>query len=320
MVAERLLVFTDGSVRGNPGPAGIGVVVADENGMPLKRFGEQLPPCTNNEAEYHALVRGLRECLRMGASHVEVYMDSDLVRLQVLGDYQVNAPHLQALCEQAQQLLQRFSAWRLERIESERNLAHTYANIASTQNRQRPHAARRGVHIDTQHNITKGGTETMKLVVTAQAQTLPEDVYVVALLAVEAQNGAYGEQLVWQLQVAEGEYEGATLKAWTNASTAVNSKAVKWASAFAGRPLRQGEEIDLLALVGKRARAVVNQKQATNGNIYARVTDILPLPQKRVQAQVAPRRVKDGMVAVPATAQGFYEDDYDPNDPFADAE
>jgi hypothetical protein len=101
----------------------------------------------------------------------------------------------------------------------------------------------------------------MKLVVTAQAQTLPEDVYVVALLAVEAQNGAYGEQLVWQLQVAEGEYEGATLKAWTNASTAVNSKAVKWASAFAGRPFRQGEEIDLLALVGKRARAVVNQKQ-----------------------------------------------------------
>jgi hypothetical protein len=102
----------------------------------------------------------------------------------------------------------------------------------------------------------------MKLVVTAQAQTLPEDVYVVALLAVEAQNGAYGEQFVWQLQVAEGEYEGSTLKAWTNASTAINSKAVKWASAFAGRPFRQGEEIDLLALVGKRARAVVNQKQA----------------------------------------------------------
>jgi len=158
----------------------------------------------------------------------------------------------------------------------------------------------------------------MKLVVTAQAQTLPEDVYVVALLAVEAHNGAYGEQLVWQLQVAEGEYEGAMLKAWTNASTAVNSKAVKWASAFAGRPLRQGEEIDLLALVGKRARAVVSQKQGQNGNTYARVTDILPLPPRRAQAPTQVR-VKDGMVAVPATSQGFYEDDYDPDDPFADA-
>jgi ribonuclease HI len=284
----HLLLFCDGSVRGNPGPAGIGVVVADANGMPLKRFGEQLPPCTNNEAEYHALVRGLRECLRLGASQVDVYMDSDLVRLQVLGDYQVNAPHLQALCEQARQLLQRFSAWRLERIESERNLAHTYANIASTQNRQRPQ-----VHIDTQHNITKGGSQTMKLVVTAQAQTLPEDVYVVALLAVEAQNGAYGEQLVWQLQVAEGEYEGATLKAWTNASTAVNSKAVKWASAFAGRPFRQGEEIDLLALVGKRARAVVSQKQGQNGNTYARVTDILPSKKERVPDDYDPFEEED---------------------------
>ena len=290
---SHLLLFTDGSVRGNPGPAGIGVVVADENGMPLKRFGEQLPPCTNNEAEYHALVRGLHECLRLGASQVDVYMDSDLVRLQVLGNYQVNAPHLQALCEQARQLLQRFSAWRLERIESERNLAHTYANIASTQNRQRPHAARRGVGIDTQHNITKGGTDTMKLVVTAQAQTLPEDVYAVKLLSIEEQEGAYGKQFTWKLEVADGEYEGTPLKAWTNASTAVNSKAVKWASAFAGRPLRAGEEIDLQALVGRRARAVVSQKLAQNGNTYARVTDILPSKKERVPDDYDPFEEED---------------------------
>ncbi len=274
MVAERLLLFTDGSVRGNPGPAGIGVVVADENGMPLKRFGEQLPPCTNNEAEYHALLRGLQECLRLGAGSVDVYMDSDLVRLQVLGDHQVNAPHLQALCEQVRELLQRFSHWTLQRIESERNLAHTYANIASTQNRQKPHAVRRGVAIDK--TLAQGGTDTMKLVVTAQTQTLPEDVYAVKLLSVEEQDGAYGKQLVWQLQVADGEYEGAMLKAWSNSTSALNSKTVKWASAFAGRPLRAGEEIDLLALVGRRARAVISQKQGQNGNTYARVTDILP--------------------------------------------
>jgi ribonuclease HI len=291
MVAERLLLFTDGSVRGNPGPAGIGVVVADENGMPLKRFGEQLPPCTNNEAEYHALVRGLHECLRLGASQVEVYMDSDLVRLQVLGDYQVNAPHLQALCEQARQLLQRFSAWRLERIESERNLAHTYANIASTQNRQRPHAARRGVAINTLH--TKRRDDAMKLVVTAQAQTLPEDVYAVKLLSVEEQDGAYGKQLVWQLQVAEGEYAGTTLKAWSNSTSALNSKTVKWASAFAGYPYRAGEEIDLQALVGKHARAVVSQKQGQNGNTYARVTDILPSKKERVPDDYDPFEEED---------------------------
>ena len=207
-------------------------------------------------------------------------MDSDLVRLQVLGNYQVNAPHLQALCEQARQLLQRFSAWRLERIESERNLAHTYANIASTQNRQRPHAVRRGVGINTLH--TEGGSETMKLVVTAQAQTLPEDVYDVELLSLEEQDGVYGKQFVWQLRVVDGEYAGTTLKAWSNSTSALNSKTVKWASAFAGHPYRAGEEMDLQALVGKRARAVVSQKQAQNGNTYARVTDILPAKPKTV--------------------------------------
>jgi len=291
MTTERFILFCDGSVRGNPGPAGIGVVVADENGMPLKRFGEQLPPCTNNEAEYHALVRGLHECLRLGASQVDVYMDSDLVRLQVLGNYQVNAPHLQALCEQARQLLQRFSAWRLERIESERNLAHTYANIASTQNRQRPHAVRRGVGINTLH--TKRRDDAMKLVVTAQAPTLPEDVYAVKLLSVEEQDGAYGKQLVWQLQVAEGEYAGTTLKAWSNSTSALNSKTVKWASAFAGYPYRAGEEIDLQALVGKRARAVVSQKQGQNGNTYARVTDILPSKKERVPDDYDPFEEED---------------------------
>ncbi|GIV17106.1 MAG: hypothetical protein KatS3mg022_2541 [Armatimonadota bacterium] len=154
----------------------------------------------------------------------------------------------------------------------------------------------------------------MKLLVTAQAQTLPDDVYTVELLDVKEQTGTYGEQFVWQLRVAEGEYEGAELRAWTNASTAVNAKAVKWAAAFNGKPYAQGDVLDFDALQGKRARAVVQVKQTADGREFARVTDILPL--KRVQAQV---RVKHGMVAVPATKQGFYEmaDEEDPDDPFA---
>ena len=289
----EIILFCDGSVRGNPGPAGIGVVVLDAEGNILRRFGEQIPPCTNNEAEYHALIRGLQVCQQLGAYSVTVRMDSELVLLQVLGHYRVQAPRLQSLCEQARQLLGRFQQWTLQRIESERNLAHTYAQIASTQNRQRPHAVRRGVHIDTQHNITKGGSETMKLVVTAQSQNLPEDVYAVKLLSVEEQDGAYGKQLVWQLQVAEGEYAGTTLKAWSNSTSALNSKTVKWASAFAGYPYRAGEEIDLLALVGKRARAVVSQKQGQNGNTYARVTDILPSKKERVPDDYDPFEEED---------------------------
>ncbi|GIV21712.1 MAG: hypothetical protein KatS3mg023_3463 [Armatimonadota bacterium] len=156
----------------------------------------------------------------------------------------------------------------------------------------------------------------MKLVVTAQAQTLPDDVYTVELVDVREQQGAYGEQFVWQLRVAEGEFEGTELRAWTNASTALNAKAVKWAAAFAGKPFATGDTIDLDALKGKRARAVVQAKQTADARVFARVTDILPV--RRVQVG---QRVKHGMVAVPATSQGFYEmaDDEDPDDPFAQA-
>lgn len=156
----------------------------------------------------------------------------------------------------------------------------------------------------------------MKLTVTAQAQTLPDDVYTVELVDVQQQKGAYGEQFVWQLRVAEGDYEGTELRAWSNASTAVNSKAIKWAAAFAGKPYAQGDVIAFDALKGMVARAVVQTKQTTDGREFARVTDILPL--KRVQQKPAVR-VKHGMVAVPATSHGFYEmaDDEDPDDPFA---
>ena len=87
---DSLTLFADGSARGNPGPAGIGVVVVDAEGNILRRFGEQLPPCTNNEAEYHALIRGLQVCQQLGAYSVTVRMDSELVLLQVLGHYRVH--------------------------------------------------------------------------------------------------------------------------------------------------------------------------------------------------------------------------------------
>lgn len=162
----------------------------------------------------------------------------------------------------------------------------------------------------------------MKLVVTAQAQVLPDDVYLVELVDVQEQQGAYGEQFVWQLRVAEGEFAGTELRAWSNASSAVNSKAVKWAAAFSGKPYAQGDVVDFDALEGKRARAVVQAKQTSDGREFARVTDILPLRRVQAnQAQVVQKpqvRVKHGMAAVPATSQGFYEpaDDEDPEDPF----
>jgi|GEM_PF-652625 len=326
MESRNITLFADGSVRGNPGPAGIGVVVVDAEGNILRRFGEQIPPCTNNEAEYHALIRGLQVCQQLGAYSVTVRMDSDLVRLQVLGHYRVQAPHLQALCEQARQLLQRFSAWRLERIESERNLAHTYAQIASTQNRQRPSVAR--VYIETPDTTKhqKGGTH-MLYVVKPSFTEIPEGIYIVKLLDIQETDGQFGMQFVWRFAIDAGEYRDMELRAWSNASTTQNSKALRWLSAFAGRSLKPGEQFELTDFVGKRAQASIFIAQREDGRRFAKIDTLFPLTEQQrkqfAQPAAAPagtptqKRVKDGMVVVPATTQGFYEDDDDPDDPFA---
>lgn len=282
---RHLLVYVDGSVRSG-GRAGVGIVLATPDGYPLRRLGEPLDtPQSSNTAEYQALIRGLEEALRLGASSVEVYLDSELVRQQVLGNWECNYEHLRALRDRARELLSQFASWQLLRVESRFNpIAHTLANTASDQNRKRfwQHPRFRGEH---KHQHTKE-VDLMKLVVTAQAQALPDDVYTVELVDVQEQNGAYGEQFVWKLRVSEGEFAGTELRAWSNASTAVNSKAVKWASAFNGKPYAQGDSIDLDALKGTRARAVVQTKQTTDGREFARVTDILPMRrQTRVQQQ-----------------------------------
>jgi len=263
MNSDTLLLFVDGSVRFGS-RAGIGVVVATPDGMPLRRFGQPLPhPATAHEAEYIALIHGLQEALRLGASQVEVHLDSELVQQQVLGNWQCHVPHLQTLRDQARSLLARFTRWTLHRVPSPQNpLAHTLANVASTQ-------------VRTRH---KKEVKPMQLVVTAPTPTLPDDVYTVELVDVQETRGDYGLQFTWQLRIVGGKHDGTPLRAWTNASTAVNSKAVRFASAFHGQPFGAGDRIDLEALKGKRARAVVQNHTRADGRTVAKVTDILPPP------------------------------------------
>jgi ribonuclease HI len=75
----KLVVHVDGGARGNPGPAAIGVVVADADGAPVEQLGEAIGATTNNVAEYRALLRGLERARALGATEVEVVGDSELV-------------------------------------------------------------------------------------------------------------------------------------------------------------------------------------------------------------------------------------------------
>ena len=90
-----LTVYCDGAARGNPGPAGIGVVLyRSGEDEPLATIGESIGVATNNVAEYRALLRGLSEALLRGADEIEVRTDSELMARQISGRYKVTSPLL----------------------------------------------------------------------------------------------------------------------------------------------------------------------------------------------------------------------------------
>ncbi len=97
----RVITFTDGGARGNPGPAAAGVVIKDEDGHILDAYGEYLGEQTNNFAEYSALISALKRAKELGATEVECRLDSELVTKQMLGQYKVKDPGLQKLFVQA---------------------------------------------------------------------------------------------------------------------------------------------------------------------------------------------------------------------------
>ncbi len=74
--SKEIVVYTDGAARGNPGPAGAGVSIRDAKGRVIVECGEYLGEATNNVAEYEALILGLSEGRRLGATHVEIRSDS----------------------------------------------------------------------------------------------------------------------------------------------------------------------------------------------------------------------------------------------------
>lgn len=90
-----LRIQTDGGSRGNPGPAGLGVVIKDEQGTIVEEHARYLGKMTNNQAEYLAVIVGLERCAALGATEVEVVADSELLIKQAKGEYRVKNPDLQ---------------------------------------------------------------------------------------------------------------------------------------------------------------------------------------------------------------------------------
>ncbi|OGF51818.1 hypothetical protein A3I27_00420 [Candidatus Giovannonibacteria bacterium RIFCSPLOWO2_02_FULL_43_11b] len=97
---EKLIVYTDGGARGNPGPAALGVVIQDAKGNIIKKFGERLGIKTNNEAEYSAIIAALRKIKALYGKEktkkmlIDMRMDSELAEKQLNGIYKIEEERL----------------------------------------------------------------------------------------------------------------------------------------------------------------------------------------------------------------------------------
>lgn len=100
-------MYTDGGARGNPGPAAIGVVIK-KNNVVVRELGIFLGEKTNNEAEYMALITGLKTCKEMGISELVCKLDSELVVKQVNGEYKVKEARLRELWDNVKNLERSF--------------------------------------------------------------------------------------------------------------------------------------------------------------------------------------------------------------------
>lgn len=116
-----MVIYTDGGARGNPGPAGTGVVIKNEAGEVVYRHGGYIGSATNNVAEYSALIKALTEAHNLGATEVKVNMDSELIVRQMLGQYKIKEPTLQQLAQKVLGLLKHFDKHSFTHIRREFN-------------------------------------------------------------------------------------------------------------------------------------------------------------------------------------------------------
>lgn len=96
---EKIIAYTDGGARGNPGPSGVGVYITDENAQVLKEISQFLGNATNNFAEYNGVLIALQTLKAMFGKRskemqFEIRLDSELVKKQLNGEYQIKEPGL----------------------------------------------------------------------------------------------------------------------------------------------------------------------------------------------------------------------------------
>lgn len=124
-------IYSDGGSRGNPGEAGIGVLIEDTEGNIIKEISQYIGEQTNNVAEYKALARGLEVALDLGIEKVTCYLDSELVVKQIKGEYKVKNEGMKIMYNMVNPLIKHFQSFNIIHIKRELNKkADSLANKA----------------------------------------------------------------------------------------------------------------------------------------------------------------------------------------------
>lgn len=118
---KKYFLYIDGGARGNPGPAGIGVVILDAGKNKIKEIYKYIGETTNNIAEYSALVCALEEAVILEADKIIIHMDSELVAKQLIGEYRVKNADIKILFEKAVGILKNFAAFEIKHIDRSKN-------------------------------------------------------------------------------------------------------------------------------------------------------------------------------------------------------
>ena len=105
---QQVVTYTDGASRGNPGLAGVGVLLFDQNGEKILQDYQFIGTCTNNEAEYRALLLALDRALEVTQERVDCFMDSELLVRQLNGQYEIKSEKLMKFYDEVKRRVQKF--------------------------------------------------------------------------------------------------------------------------------------------------------------------------------------------------------------------
>jgi ribonuclease HI len=135
MSEKKYKLFSDGACRGNPGIGGAGAVITDAGENVIWEGKEYLGQCTNNIAEYRALIMGLKGALSHGYKNLKVYLDSELLAKQINGSYRVKNENLKVLMKDIRDSLASFDNVEVKHVPRLHNShADKLANMAIDEN------------------------------------------------------------------------------------------------------------------------------------------------------------------------------------------